>query len=46
MASSWEHTEATKVIYDTDKIIRRTVDTYYSLKVGYDVCAATNMKEK
>jgi hypothetical protein len=38
MASSWEHTEATNVIYDT-------VDTYYSLKVGYDVCVATNMKD-
>jgi two-component system sensor histidine kinase VicK len=38
MASSSEDTEATNVIYDTDKIIQRAVDTFYSLKYGCDVC--------
>jgi len=38
MASSWEDIEATNVIYDTDKIIRREVETFYSLKIGCDVC--------
>jgi two-component system sensor histidine kinase VicK len=39
MASSWEDIEATNVIYNTDKIIRRAVETFYSLKIGCDVCA-------
>jgi hypothetical protein len=39
MASSWKDTEATNVIYDTNKIIQRAVDTFYSLKYGCDVCA-------
>ena len=38
MASSWEDTEATNVFYDTDEIIRRTVETFYSLKLSCDVC--------
>jgi two-component system, OmpR family, sensor histidine kinase VicK len=38
MASSWEDIEATNVIYNTDKIIRRAVETFYSLKIGCDVC--------
>jgi hypothetical protein len=40
MASSREdYPEATNEIYDTDKIIQRAVDTFYSLKHGCDVCA-------
>jgi hypothetical protein len=40
MASSREdYPEATNEIYDTDKIIQRVVDTFYSLKHGCDVCA-------
>ncbi len=39
MASSWEdYPEATNVIYDSDRIIQRAVDTFYSLKHGCDVC--------
>ncbi|MPZ07487.1 MAG: hypothetical protein GEU26_13915 [Nitrososphaeraceae archaeon] len=40
MASSQEdYPEATNVIYDTDEIIRRAFETFYSLKLGCDVCA-------
>lgn len=40
MASTQEdYPEATNVIYDTDEIIRRAVETFYSLKLGCDVCA-------
>jgi sugar-specific transcriptional regulator TrmB len=34
-----DYPEATNVFYDTEKIIQRAVDTFYSLKHGCDVCA-------
>ncbi|MPZ07925.1 MAG: hypothetical protein GEU26_16175 [Nitrososphaeraceae archaeon] len=38
-SSGEEHPEATNVFYDTDEIIQRAVDTFYSLKHSCDVCA-------
>jgi two-component system sensor histidine kinase VicK len=38
-SSGEEYPEATNVFYDTDEIIQRAVDTFYSLKHSCDVCA-------